>query len=283
MRLRAVWSLLALLALGLSACGSSSAAGGGTVTPPPDSDLFTAGTLTIGSDISYPPQEYFDPPGSNTSVGFDIDLGKELAKKMGLKFTALNTKFDAIITDMSAKKFDVIISAMTDNSERRQKVDFVDYFNAGESFVVKKGSAAHPTKLEDLCGQSIAVEKGTAEETEATDTNDPAKQGKCAADKIKLQSFDTDTQALVELKKGTVTIHFTDSPVAGYELRHDSSLAVSGGVIEIAPEGIAVRKGDSAMLNAIKQAFKALEDDGTYDSLLTKWGLKDGDIRKASS
>jgi polar amino acid transport system substrate-binding protein len=275
---------LAIAAVLISACGSSSSGGtgSGTVTPPPNSDLLTAGALTFGSDISYPPQEYYDPPGSQTAVGFDVDLAKALAAKMGLQFAIVNHKFDSIIPDLTAKKFDAIISAMTDNADRAKTVDFVDYFTAGESFVVPKGTSLHPTKLDDLCGKTVAVEKGTAEETESQDTNDPKKQGKCASNPIKISSFDTDTEALVQLKKGTVVIHFTDSPVAGYELKHDSTLAISGGVIEVAPEGIAVRKGDSAMLTAMKAAFKALQDDGTYDSLLTKWGLKDGDIRKAS-
>jgi polar amino acid transport system substrate-binding protein len=276
------WSALAVgLALTITACGSSSSSGGtAKVTPPPESDLFTAGTLTAGSDISYPPQEYFDPPGSTTAVGFDIDVGKALADKMGLKFVAVNTKFASIIPSLLAKKYDFILSAMTISDERKQQVDFVPYFVAGESFVVAKGSAIHPAKLEDLCGQSVAVEKGTAEETEATGLNDAGKA--CASNKVKISSFDTDTEALTQLKKGALAIHFTDSPVAGYELRHDSALALSGSAIEVAPEGLAVRKGDSAMLTALQQALKACQDDGTYDSLLSKWGLKDGDIRKAT-
>src|ERR1041384_3885347 len=92
-----------------------------------------------------------------------------------------------------AKKYDVIISAMTINDERKQVVDFVPYFNAGESFVVTKGSSAKPTKLEDLCGLIVAVEKGTAEEQEANDLNEAGKP--CANNKTKVSAFDTDTEA----------------------------------------------------------------------------------------
>jgi polar amino acid transport system substrate-binding protein len=281
--------LVMAAAVVLSACGagsggSSGTSGGGKVAPPPDSDLYAAGTLTVGSDISYPPQEYYDPPGSQTPTGFDIELGQKLAAKMGLKFAAVNQGFDAIIPSLAAKKFDIIMSAMTINDERKQKVDFVPYFSAGESFVITKGGSKKPTKLTDLCGLNVAVEKGTAEETEAQAQNVPATGGTggaCVSNKIKIQSFGVDTEALAQLKKGTVDVHFTDSPVAGYEIAKQSGLELSGGTIEVAPEGIAVRKGDSKMLDAIKAAFKALEDDGTYDALLTKWGVKDGDIRKA--
>ncbi|HXA42858.1 MAG TPA: ABC transporter substrate-binding protein [Candidatus Solibacter sp.] len=274
--------LLPLAAMAVAACGSSStAAGSGTITPPPDSALFTAGTLTFGSDVSYPPQEYFDPAGSTNATGFDIDLGKALAAKMGLKFVAVNQAFNGIIPALDAKKYDAIISAMTINSDRTPKVDFVPYFVAGESFVVKQGSSYKPTKLEDLCGHKIAVEDGTAEKDEANGLNDAGKP--CASNKVVVQVFTVDTEALAQIKKGAVDAHFTDSPVAGYEVKRDSSLSISGSAIEVAPEGIAVRKGDSAIFNPLKAAFKALQDDGTYKSLLQKWGVADGDIANNKS
>jgi polar amino acid transport system substrate-binding protein len=268
--------------MAISACGSSSSSSGtAKVTPPPDSALFAPGTLTFGSDVSYPPQEYFDPPGSTTVVGFDADIAKALADKMGLKVVLVNQAFAGIIPALDAKKYDAIISAMTINSDRTPKVDFVPYFVAGESFVIKKGATYKPTKLEDLCGHKIAVEDGTAEKDEANGLNVAGKP--CANNKVIVQVFTVDTEALAQIRKGAVDAHFTDSPVAGYEVRKDSSLAIAGATIEVAPEGIAVRKGDTAILNALKAAFKAIQDDGSYKSILTKWGVADGDIANNKS
>src|ERR1035437_10990386 len=97
--------------MAITACGSSSSGSSGSASrpPPPDSALFTAGTLTIGSDISYPPQEYYDPAGSTNATGFDIDLGKALAAKKGLKFVSVNQAFAGIIPALSAKKYDPIM------------------------------------------------------------------------------------------------------------------------------------------------------------------------------
>lgn len=273
--------VLVTVAMTLAACGGSSSSGGGSaqISPPPNSELLTAGTLTIASDVSYPPQESMKE-GTNTPEGFDIDIGDAIGKKLGLKVVWQNQGFDTIIDGLIAKKYDIIISAVTINDERKQKVDFVPYFRAGESFVVTKGSSKHPKQLPDLCGLNVAVEKGTSELDEANGLNKSG--GTCASNQVKVQAFDKDTDALRELKKGSVDVHFTDSPVAGFETRHDSGLALSGGVIEIAPEGIVVRKGDTAMEDPISKAFKAIEDDGTYDSILKKWGLQDGDIRKTS-
>ena len=277
--------LILLGSMAIIACGSSSAGSSGSakVTPPPDSALFTAGTLTVGSDISYPPQEFFDPAGSTNAAGFDIDLGKALADKMGLKFVALNQAFAGIIPALDAKKYDAIISAMTINSDRTPKVNFVPYFVAGESFVIKKGASYKPAKLEDLCGHNVAVEDGTAEKDEANGLNDAGKA--CASKKLTVKVFPVDTEALAQLKKGAVDVHFTDSPVAGYEVKRDSNLAIANtaGAIEVAPEGIAVRKADSAILNPLKAAFKAIQDDGTYKSILVKWGVIDGDIANKKS
>ncbi len=266
----------------LTACGSTSTTptGTATVSPPPDSELFTAGTLTIGSDVSYPPQEFF-PVGSTTADGFDIDVGKALANEMGLKFAVVNTPFDGIIPALNSKKFDIMISAMTITDARSKVVDFIPYFVAGESFVVAKNATITPAKLEDLCGKKVAAESGTAELDEANGLNKAG--GACASNHVKTVTFQKDTEALTELKKGNVDIHFTDSPVAAYEVLKDpSNLKISGGIIEVAPEGIAVRKGDAPIEDAVKAAFAKMKSDGTYANLLTKWNVSDGDITKAA-
>ena len=267
----------------LTACGSTTTtppAGTAKVTPPPTGELFTAGTLTIGSDVSYPPQEFF-PVGSTTPDGFDIDIGKAMANAMGLNFAVVNTPFDGIIPALNSKKFDIMISAMTISDARKQAVDFIPYFVAGESFVVAKNSTLNLTKLSDLCGHKVAAESGTAELDEANGLNKAG--GACASNKVKVTTFQKDTEALTELKKGNVDIHFTDSPVAAYEVQRDpSNLKISGGIIEVAPEGIALRKNDAALADPVKAAFEKIKSDGTYASILAKWNVSDGDITKAS-
>jgi polar amino acid transport system substrate-binding protein len=267
----------------LAACGSSPTttppAGSAKVSPPPSSELFTAGKLTIGSDVSYPPQEFF-PVGSQTPDGFDIDIGKALATAMGLDFAVVNTPFDGIIPALNSKKFDIMVSAMTITDTRKTAVDFIPYFVAGESFVVAKNSTLNLTKLSDLCGHKLAAESGTAELDEANGLNKAG--APCASNKVKVTTFQKDTEALVELKKGNVEIHFTDSPVAAYEVLKDASnLKLSGGIIEVAPEGIALRKNDPALANPVTAAFNQIKTDGTYASILAKWNVSDGDISKA--
>jgi polar amino acid transport system substrate-binding protein len=294
-------SLFVGSAILVTACGGSSSSGGTSTTAgcpqaattpstkttaPPSSDLLTPGTLTFGSDVSYPPQEFY-PDGCNGKDpdGFDIDVAKAVAAQMGLKFAVTDTKFSGIIPSLSTKKYDAIISAMTITDERKKVVKFLPYFIAGESYVLTSDNSKSPQELKDLCGLKVAVEKGTAEETEVQDANDASKQGPCASKPIDWQSsdYDKDTQALAALKKGTVDVHFTDSPVARYELLKNTGFKISNKTVQnTAPEGIAVRADDSAMLTAITAAFDAMKTDGTYKKLLDKWHLNEGDITKAS-
>jgi len=164
--------------------------------------------------------------------------------------------------------------------ERSKAVDFIPYFIAGESFVVAKNATIAPTKLDDLCGKKVAAESGTAELDEANGLNAAGKT--CANNHVNVVTFQKDTEALTELKKGNVDIHFTDSPVAAYEVQQDPThLKISGSPIEVAPEGIAIRKGDTAIENPVKAAFDKLKADGTYANLLKKWNVSDADVTKA--
>jgi polar amino acid transport system substrate-binding protein len=296
-----VVSLVAGSIIVLAACGGSSSSGGSTAAqcpqaaakpsattnPPPGSDLLKAGTFTVGSDISYPPDEFY-PDGCNgkDADGLDIDLGKALAARMGLQFAIVDQKFDGIIPSLNSKKYDVIMSSMTITDERKTAVQFIPSFNVGESYVVDANSTKSPQELKDLCGLKVAVEKGTTEEAEAGDANDPAKNGPCANKPIdfKNSDFDKDTQALTALHKGTVDVHYTDSPVAQYELLKNTGFKIANKKAQnVAPEGFAVRKDDSAMFNAITAAFEAMKSDGTYKKLLDKWHLGDEDISKPAA
>src|SRR6478672_5231525 len=163
--------MLILLAMLLAACGGTTA-GGTTPTPnpatptvAPPTNLITSGTLTVGSDTTYPPQEYIDT-ATGKAIGFDVDLITAIAQRMGLKTNVVTDKFDTIFDDLVAKRFDVVISAAFITAERQKKVDFVPYFKAGESLLVQTGNPSNIKSLADLCGKNAGVQAGTAEQDE---------------------------------------------------------------------------------------------------------------------
>ncbi|HEY8762916.1 MAG TPA: transporter substrate-binding domain-containing protein, partial [Solirubrobacteraceae bacterium] len=125
------------------------------------------GTLTVASDATYAPDEFIAPDG-HTVIGMDADLTKALGVVMGLKVEVKNVTFDSIIPGLAAGKYDVGASSFTDTKEREKTVDFVTYFTAGESFFTKASGGVTIGGLSDLCGHTVAVEKGTTEESDAS-------------------------------------------------------------------------------------------------------------------
>jgi len=274
--------VLVAVTLLLAACGSSTTTGGvptvnpATPTVAPPTDLITPGTLTVGSDTTYAPQEYIDTT-TQQPAGFDIDLITAIAQRMGLTATIKSDKFDTIIDDLGNKRFDVVISAITINSDREKKVDFVPYFNAGESLLVAAGNPKNIKTLSDLCGQNVGVQDATVEQTDLqTASTACTKAGKPA---IKLTVLQDQTAVIDLLATGRVVATYQDSPVTDYyNKQHPGMFTVAGSVVNAANEGIAVRKGDTSMLNAVQMAFTQLKTSGGYHSLIVKWGLTSGEI-----
>ncbi|HET9999733.1 MAG TPA: ABC transporter substrate-binding protein, partial [Ktedonobacteraceae bacterium] len=257
---------------------NAQANGGPTPTPYPTTasltapnDLITAGTLTVGSDTTYPPQEFIDTATGNPE-GFDVDLITAMAQKLGLKAKVVTANFNTILDDLSAKRYDVVISAITINSDRLVKADFVPYFLAGESLIVPKGNPNKIACVHNLCGMKAGVQSGTVELDDLNAASkDCTKAGKPA---IQLTVLTDQTAVIQLLVNKRVDATYQDSPVSDYYIKQNpGQFEVGGTVVNAAAEGIAVRKNDASMLGAMQAAFTAVKTDGTYDSLFTKWQL----------
>ncbi len=262
--------VLVVLTLLLAACGSSTTT---TTTPSgtPTPDLKVPGVLTVGSDTTYPPQESIDT-ATNKAVGFDVDLITAVAKNMGLQVNVVTTKFDTIIDDLSNKRFDVVISAVSVTPERQKKVDFVPYFNAGESLLVQAGNPKNIKGLTDLCGQNVGVQTGTIEQTGLQTASKACKTA--GKPEIKMVVLQDQTAVIQLLANQRVVATYQDSPVTDYyNKQHPGQFAVGGSVVNAGVEGIVIRKNDAPMFNAVKAAFDKLKADGTYKQLIDQWGL----------
>jgi polar amino acid transport system substrate-binding protein len=270
-------SLVVAATLTLAACGGTSGTGSsspsaGTVQAP--SNLITAGTITFLSDTTYPPQESIDP-ATNKAVGFDVDIANAIAAKMGLTATIQTQDFSTIIPALLAKKGDAIISAMSITPDRQKQIAFVGYFSAGQSILVKKGNPLGITGISSLCGKKVAVQVTTTEQ----DTLNAANGAECTNNKINIQTFPADSDAVQKLKLGAVDAEMTDSPVAANYVQQDpASFAIAGKPIAQAPEGIGIDPKRQDMLKAVQQAMQAIFADGTYQNTLKHWNLQDGAI-----
>jgi len=273
---------LALLPLLLAtACGNNDSptveqTKGGQLAELLPQEIRDKGTLDVGSDVAYPPVESFDTDGK-TVIGIDPDLAKEIGELLGVKLVFHNATFDGLIPQLTSKRIDIIMSAMSDNKKRQASVDFVDYFVVGTSIIVKKGNPQGISTLDDLCGKTIAIQRGTTQDDVAE-----AQKKKCGANKLNILKFPTDPEALLQVKQGRAVADMNDFPVAKDIVKKTDDYEVVGEQIEAGPYGIAVRKTDTQLRDAIQKAVQTLIDNGTYKRILEKYDVLDGAVTQAT-
>jgi polar amino acid transport system substrate-binding protein len=274
-----------LAAAAIAACGSSSSSntgspGNSSAAPAAAPDAAVAklvpsaikskGTITVAADATYAPDEFFAPDGK-TVIGMDADLAKALGALMGLKVRVVNATFDSIIPGLAAGKFDMGASSFTDTKEREKSVDFVDYAKVGESFYTKAQGGTTISSISDICGKSVAVEKATTEQMDAqTQSGRCTKAGKPP---VKLLVFPDQNGANLAVSSGRAQLGFADTPVAAYQVDKTSGqFKIIGSAYASAPYGLAIPK-QPGLAPAVQAALKQLITNGTYPTIMSKWGL----------
>jgi polar amino acid transport system substrate-binding protein len=217
-----------------------------------------------------------------------MDIAAGLAKQMCLTLVINSTvNFDSIIPDISGpqlgqQRYDLSISSFTINTDRQQKVDMIPYFQAGESLIVPPNNPAGLTSdFASFCGKTIAAQDGTVELQELQDINggsngsgDPAV---CKSKPITILHFADQAVVVQQIVSGSADASYQDSPVSGYYVAQNSGKVAQGPVtVALSPEGIVVRKDNAPFENEIKTALAAIRADGSYKSILTKWGQVNG-------
>jgi polar amino acid transport system substrate-binding protein len=284
---RVALACAAAIAVALAGCGgsdSSSSGAGATTASSATADPQVAAlvpaelrgkTLVVAAEAAYPPDEYFDEDGK-TIIGMGPDLIKALGGVMGLDVRVQNASFDGILPGLASGKYDIGMSSFTDTKEREGTVDFVTYFSAGTSFFVKADGGPAIETLDDICGRTVAVDKGAVQVDDAQAQSDKCKAaGKPA---VKLSIFPDQDAANLAVSSGRSEVGMVDSPVAVFQVRQTGgALKLSGQPYGTAPYGIALPKG-SPLARPLLAALKALMADGTYARILHTWGLEQGAI-----
>jgi polar amino acid transport system substrate-binding protein len=281
-------TLVALLAAGCGDKSDDTGGGGGTATtaaaPAVDealaakvpAEVKSDGKLVVGTDTTYSPNEFLDTDGK-TPVGWDIDLFAAVAAKLGLKAEFQPAKFADIIPGIESGKYEIGVSSFTINDERKQQVNMVGYFSAGTQWGTKKGN---PTGIQpdDACGKKVAVQTGTVQETEDL----PKRQAACkSAGKpaFTIDSYQDQGQATAAVVSGKDDAMLADSPVVAYAVKQtNGQLELVGDIYEAAPYGYVIKKDQTDFAQATADAVKALIADGTYKTILEKWGVQAGAI-----
>jgi polar amino acid transport system substrate-binding protein len=273
----------AALTLSLAACGSESGTGSSTpiasasadtsLADKVPADIKAAGKLTIGTDSSYAPSEFLDTDGK-TVIGFDVDLFNAVAQKLGLTTEWQSATFDSIIPGVSTGKYNIGVSSFTVNADREKQVNMISYFSAGTQWAAKTGVTLSP---DDACGKKIAVQTATVQADDVA-----AKSKACTSAgkaKITIDQYQKQSDATNSVVTGKDEGMVADSPVCAYAVKQtNGQLALAGDIYDSAPYGYVMAKDKTDFANVIVQALQALITDGTYKTVLDKWGVAGGAI-----
>jgi len=247
MKKAAVLILAMVIVAGAFTTCKKKTSGGLTITP---------GVLSIGMEIGYPPMEYFDADGK-TPIGFDVEMGKAIAAKMGLEPKFVDTAWDGIFAGVNTNKYDCIMSSVTINEARLKAHNFSKpYIQNTLAIVLPKDSTLTISSPQDLAGLNVAYQEETTSDDFMTDL---AEQGM----QFTPREYDKVMYCFDELKLGRVDVIMTDLLVAyEYIARADSPFKIvwTGGEEEF---GICMRKGNDALTAAINEALGELFDNGT--------------------
>lgn len=227
--------------------------------------------LSIGSDLTYPPYTYL---AQGKPAGFDPEfmglLGQHL--KLGTQFQ--DTRFANLVMGVNARRFDVVASALYVTPERAAQVDFVPYLKSGASLMVRADDSFRPQRPEDLCGKRIGSIKGGSwiPKLMALSKSHCEANGQAPIDS---REFPTSPEAAQALLAKAVDVQFEDAAVAAITADKLKGRVVISSRELIYPVviGLAVRKGNDALLGELRQGLAAMKSSGEYQSLLTRYNL----------
>ena len=258
-------ALVATATLALAGCATGSTGAGDSGTPAADNEygLVEAGTLTVCSDVPYPPFEVEDPSTETGYSGFDIVLLGAIAEKIGLKLSVQDVGFDALQsgTTLAAGQCDVGASAMTITDERKANIDFSDpYYDSLQSLLVRTDSGIK--SINDLDGKNVGVQQGTTGESYAGEH----------AKGAQLVQYPSDGELWPAMQAGQIDAILQDQPVNLEHEKADSAYKIVETYETNESYGFAFAKGEKdALLDAVNGALKELRDNGDYQKIYDEY------------
>ncbi|MDH0863491.1 transporter substrate-binding domain-containing protein [Mitsuaria sp. GD03876] len=227
-------------------------------------DIKARGTLRVAVEGTYPPFNFKDPKGQLD--GFDVDIAKAIAAKLGVKPEFTTTEWSGILAGLQAGKYDVIVNQVAATDERRKTFDFsAPYVTSYPQLIVRANETRKLQTPADLKGKKIGVGQGS-------NFADLAKRW----DGVEVRTYPGATEYLQDLATGRIDAALNDSLLIPY-LKEKTKLPVKAGAAigDPATNAIPFRKGSPKFQAAIDKALADLQADGTYAKISTKWFERD--------
>ena len=226
---------------------------------------FAQENILLGTNATYPP--FISKNAQGQFVGLDVDVVKAICKKLNASCTIEDTSFNSLIPSVNSNKYDVIFGGLSITKQRKKVVSFTQsYFDNIDTYLVDNDNKLTLTKA-GLSGKSVGYQQGTSVKDYLFKTY---------GNTIKMKPYPNVEMALIDLKSGRIDAILMDKIVAQKLIKNskDSSLTTQGNIIDnIIGEGkaMAVKKGNTKLLNQLNTAISQLKQDGTLQKIITKW------------
>lgn len=225
--------------------------------------VLKSGVLRVGLEAGYMPFEMRDKKGD--IIGFDVDLAAKMAEAMGVKLELVNTAWDGIIPALMTDKFDILMSGMTVTAERNLQINFVDsYVTVGQTLLIRPELAGKIKSYLDLNDPkyTVATKLGVT----------PNFTAQKMMPKAKLNLFETETEAFMEVVNGRADAFIYDLPMcATFYAQNKGKVVFLDKPFTFEPLAFAIRKGDPDFANWLNNWLRQIKGDGTYETIYNAW------------
>jgi L-cystine transport system substrate-binding protein len=218
-----------------------------------------AGAFKIGTEGTYAPFTYHDANG--VLVGFDVEIGQEIAKRLGVKAEFLEGKWDGLIAGLDAKRYDAVINQVGITEQRKQKYDFSDPYIASKAVLIVRGDNEEVKGFADLKGKKSA-QSLTSNFGKIAEAN--------GAELVGTDGFDQSIQ-LVLNGRADATINDSLSFLDFKKHKPDANVKIAAQEENADHSGVIICKGEPELLDAINKALAEIKADGTYQKISDKY------------
>lgn len=246
-----------------TAAASSEAASGSADTVVIPDNIKSSGKIVMSTNAEFPP---FESKDNNQIVGIDVDIANAIAKKLNAQLSINDVDFDSLIMELKSNKCDFVAAGMTVTDDRKENVDFSDpYFDATQSIIVPKGSSIKSRT--DLNGKTVGVQQGTTGDTFCTNED-----GSSDIKVKSVQRFNKGADAITDLLNGKLdAVVIDDFPAQKFVSVHSDKLQKLSNALTVEHYAIAVKKGNTQLLNDVNIVLKELKSSGQLNTIIQKY------------
>lgn len=258
-----ILALVLVLSLALASCGSKGNNAGSSDKDTSLEYVLKNKKLILGLDASFPPMGFKDE--NNNIVGFDIDLAKEVCKRMGVELELQPIDWDSKEMELNNKNIDLIWNGLSYSDERNEKMTLSQSY-MGNSQVGVVLADSEITSIKDMEGKVVAIQSGST----ASEAMDEHKE---ITDKLKkLIKVKDNVQAMMDLEIGGSDVVVMDEVVARYYMeKNEGKYKLLSDSLSEEKYVIGFRKGDKALCAEVEKQLKAMKGDGTLAKISTTW------------